>query len=166
MLMSHPADFTPVCATELARVVRLRPEFLRRDVQVLALSVDSLEEHHQWVADINAVSGVPSTRLPFPIVEDRRRRLAIRLGMLDAETTDNEGLPLTCRSVFVVGPDRRLKLSVLYPASTGRNFDEILRAIDSLQLTHLHRLATPVDWRMVIGVALQVTSLMESNSDL
>nr|XP_032836619.1 peroxiredoxin-6-like [Petromyzon marinus] len=147
MLMSHPADFTPVCTTELARVVRLCPEFSRRDVKLLALSVDSLAEHHQWVADISAVSGVASPRLPFPIVEDRRRRLAIRLGMLDAVNTDSEGLPLTCRSVFVVGPDRRLKLSVLYPASTGRNFDEILRAIDSLQLTHVHRLATPVDWR-------------------
>ncbi|HEY8551199.1 MAG TPA: peroxiredoxin [Vicinamibacterales bacterium] len=140
VLFSHPRDFTPVCTTELGLLAALEPEFRRRGVRIIGLSVDSLEAHRKWSKDIEAVTGhVPN----FPMIADQDRRVAALYGMLDQQTEDTA----TVRSVFVIGPDKRIKLVLTYPASTGRNFDELLRAIDSLQLTARHQLATPVNWR-------------------
>ncbi|KAG2461658.1 PRDX6 protein, partial [Polypterus senegalus] len=148
VLFSHPKDYTPVCTTELGRAARLAGEFQKRNVKMIALSIDSVEDHLGWSKDINSYNGEPaSTTLPFPIIADDKRELAIQLGMLDPDERDKDGIPLTARCVFIVGPDKRLKLSILYPATTGRNFDEILRVIDSLQLTAQKRVATPVDWK-------------------
>ncbi|XP_078741587.1 peroxiredoxin-6 [Lampetra fluviatilis] len=148
VLFSHPADFTPVCTTELARAASLHGEFEQRGVKMLGLSIDSAESHREWAKDIVAFMGsAAGTPLPFPIVADENRRLAVELGMLDPNEVDGRGMPLTARCVFVIGPDKRMKLSILYPASTGRNFDEILRAIDSLQVTAATQSATPVDWK-------------------
>ncbi|XP_028988329.1 peroxiredoxin-6-like [Betta splendens] len=149
ILFSHPRDYTPVCTTELGRVARLCGEFSRRNVKVIALSIDSVEDHRGWTVDILAYNGCdPACRsLPYPIIADRQRELAVALGMLDPDEKDKEGLPLTARCVFIIGPDKRLKLSLLYPATTGRNFDEILRVVDSLQLTAGRSVATPADWR-------------------
>ncbi|KAL6104183.1 prdx6 [Pungitius sinensis] len=149
ILFSHPRDFTPVCTTELGRAARLSTEFTKRNVKMIALSIDSLEDHHAWTKDILAYNGEESARcsLPFPIIADSKRELAVALGMLDADEKDKDGVPLTARCVFVIGPDKKLKLSVLYPATTGRNFDEILRVVDSLQLTAGRQLSTPADWR-------------------
>ncbi|XP_058651541.1 peroxiredoxin-6-like isoform X2 [Onychostoma macrolepis] len=153
VLFSHPRDFTPVCTTELGRAAQLSPEFIKRNVKLMALSVDSLEEHHGWSKDIMAYNNAePGSQFPFPIIADDRRELVERLGMLDPEEKDRSGMPLTARCVFVIGPDKKLKLSILYPATTGRNFDEILRVIDSLQLTAHNRVATPVDWRVRTSV--------------
>ncbi|KAA0708821.1 Peroxiredoxin-6 [Triplophysa tibetana] len=148
ILFSHPRDFTPVCTTELARAAKLSDEFKKRDVKMIALSIDSVEDHRKWSEDIMAFNqeNVRSP-LPYPIIGDNKRELAVLLGMLDPDERDKDGMPLTARCVFVVGPDKRLKLSVLYPATTGRNFDEILRVIDSLQLTATKKVATPVDWK-------------------
>jgi len=145
VLFSHPRDYTPVCTTELGRVVQLEHEFTKRGVKLIALSCDSVEDHKDWSKDIQAYVGV-SGNFPYPIIADPDRLIAKQLGMIDPDEIDNKGMPLTCRAVFVIGPDRRLKLSILYPATTGRNFDEILRAIDSLQLTARQKVATPVDW--------------------
>ncbi|XP_016109764.1 peroxiredoxin-6-like [Sinocyclocheilus grahami] len=148
VLFSHPGDFTPVCTTELGRAAQLSPEFSKRNVKLMALSVDSLQEHHDWSKDIMAYNNTePGSQFPFPIIADDRRELVEKLGMLDPEEKDHNGMPLSARCVFVIGPDKKLKLSILYPATTGRNFDEILRVIDSLQLTAHNRVATPVDWR-------------------
>ncbi|XP_043085713.1 peroxiredoxin-6-like isoform X2 [Puntigrus tetrazona] len=148
VLFSHPGDFTPVCTTELGRAAQLSPEFIRRDVKLMALSVDGVEEHQRWSQDIVAYNNTEAgSQLPFPIIADVRRELVQSLGMLDPDEKDPGGMPLSARCVFVIGPDKKLKLSILYPASTGRNFDEILRVIDSLQLTAHNRVATPVDWR-------------------
>ncbi|KAL0966273.1 hypothetical protein UPYG_G00293230 [Umbra pygmaea] len=146
ILFSHPRDYTPVCTTELGRAAKLSCEFSRRSVKMIGLSIDSLEEHHGWTKDILAYNREESG-LPFPIIADSHRELAVSLGMLDPDEKDKDGLPLTARCVFIIGPDKRLKLSLLYPATTGRNFDEILRVIDSLQLTAQNRVATPVDWQ-------------------
>lgn len=146
ILFSHPADFTPVCTTELARVAKLEPEFKKRGIKLIALSCDSVESHKGWIADIKAFGELPGD-FPYPIIADEKRDLAVKLGMLDPEEKDSKGLPLTARAVFVIGPDKRCKLSILYPATTGRNFDEILRSIDSLQLTAQKKVATPVDWK-------------------
>ncbi|XP_028817727.1 peroxiredoxin-6 [Denticeps clupeoides] len=147
ILFSHPRDFTPVCTTELACAASLSAEFAKRNVKMIALSIDSVADHLSWSKDIMACNtekaGGP---LPFPIIADDKRELATLLGMLDPDEMDKDGLPLTARCVFVVGPDKKLKLSILYPATTGRNFTEILRAIDSLQLTAQKKVATPVDW--------------------
>jgi alkyl hydroperoxide reductase subunit AhpC len=139
VLFSHPKDFTPVCTTELGVVAQLKPEFERRRVRVLGLSVDSLEAHREWARDIHAVTGAAPN---FPMIADTDRAVATRYGMLDPQAADTA----TVRSVFVIGPDHRIKLIVSYPASTGRNFDELLRAIDSLQLTATHQVATPANW--------------------
>lgn len=147
ILFSHPADFTPVCTTELARVVSLAPEFERRGVKMIALSIDSVQDHNAWIKDIQAYRDSSDKSLPYPILADPNRRLAVQLGMLDPKEKDGTGMPLTARCVFIVGPDKKLKLSLLYPATTGRNFDEILRVIDSLQLTQRLPCATPVDWK-------------------
>jgi alkyl hydroperoxide reductase subunit AhpC len=140
VLFSHPKDFTPVCTTELGLLAGLKPEFDRRNVRVLGLSVDSLEAHREWSKDIRAVTGAAPN---FPMIADTDRRVATLYDMLDPQAGDTA----TVRSVFVIGPDYRIKLMVTYPASTGRNFDELLRAIDSLQLTSSHQVATPANWR-------------------
>ncbi|CAO2637427.1 PRDX6 [Lemmus lemmus] len=153
ILFSHPRDFTPVCTTELGRAAKLAPEFAKMNVKMIALSIDSVEDHLAWSKsppsqDINAYNGdEPTEKLPFPIIDDKKRELAILLGMLDPSEKDEKGMPVTARVVFIFGPDKKLKLSILYPATTGRNFDEILRVIKSLQLTATKRVATPVDWK-------------------
>ncbi|KAI8738666.1 peroxiredoxin-6 [Biomphalaria glabrata] len=146
-LFSHPADYTPVCTTELARAVSLEPEFKKRNVKLIALSCDGVDSHIGWSKDILKFAGSDKTKLPYPIIADESRDLAVQLGMIDPDEKTKEGLPLTARAVFIIGPDKRLKLSILYPATTGRNFNEILRVIDSLQLTATKKVATPVDWK-------------------
>lgn len=140
ILFSHPADFTPVCTTELGRVAALKPEFDKRNVKVLGLSVDPLDDHKTWSADIAETQG---TALNFPLIADPDRTVADLYDMVPPAAANN----LTVRSVFVIGPDKTIKLMITYPASTGRNFDEILRVIDSLQLTADYQVATPVDWK-------------------
>ncbi len=140
VLFSHPKDFTPVCTTELGAVAKLKPEFDRRNVKVAGLSVDSVEDHHRWVGDIEETQG---TALNFPLIGDPDRTIATLYDMIHPNASDT----LTVRSVFIIGPDKKVKLSITYPASTGRNFDEILRVIDSLQLTAQHSVATPVNWQ-------------------
>jgi alkyl hydroperoxide reductase subunit AhpC len=140
VLFSHPKDFTPVCTTELGLLASLGPEFTRRGVRVMGLSVDGLDAHREWSKDILAVTGYAPD---FPMIADPDRRIATLYGMLDPLAGDTA----TVRSVFVIGPDKRVKLTLTYPASTGRNFDELLRAIDSLQLTARHQVATPVNWK-------------------
>ena len=140
VLFSHPADFTPVCTTELGRVAALKPEFDKRDTKVIGLSVDALDDHAKWSADIEETQG---TALNFPLIADSNREVADLYDMVPPAAENN----LTVRSVFVIGPDKKVKLIITYPASTGRNFDEILRVIDSLQLTANHSVATPVDWK-------------------
>ncbi|XP_013855525.1 peroxiredoxin-6 [Austrofundulus limnaeus] len=147
ILFSHPRDYTPVCTTELACAAKLADEFQKRNVKMIALSVDGVEDHCGWSKDVMALNGEAGKTLPYPIIADDKRELSVLLGMLDPDEKDKDGLPLTARCVFVVGPDKRLKLSILYPATTGRNFSEILRVIDSLQLTAQKKVATPVDWK-------------------
>jgi alkyl hydroperoxide reductase subunit AhpC len=141
VLFSHPKDFTPVCTTELGRVAALKPEFDKRNVKVIGLSVDPLDDHKRWVGDIKETQG---HALNFPLIADPDRKVANLYGMIHPNANDT----LTVRSVFVVGPDKKIKLTLTYPASTGRNFDELLRVIDSLQLTAKHKVATPVDWQL------------------
>ena len=139
VLFSHPKDFTPVCTTELGAVAKLKPEFDRRRVKVIGLSVDPVSEHKKWANDIEETQGAA---LNFPLLADPDRKVADLYGMIHPNASDT----MTVRSVYIIGPDKKLKLSLVYPASTGRNFDEILRAIDSLQLTANHSVATPADW--------------------
>jgi alkyl hydroperoxide reductase subunit AhpC len=138
ILFSHPADFTPVCTTELGRVAQLKEEFDKRNVKILALSVDPIEEHNEWTKDINETQ---NTTLNYPIIADDGT-VAEMYGMLHPEAADK----VPVRSVFIIGPDKKVKLTLTYPPSTGRNFDEILRVIDSLQLTEDYSVATPADW--------------------
>lgn len=145
ILFSHPADFTPVCTTELGYVSKIVGDFSKKNVKLIALSCDSVESHMGWTKDINAYTG--QSDFNFPIIADPKRDLAVKLGMLDPVEKDSAGLPLTCRAVFIVGPDKKLKLSMLYPATTGRNFDEILRVVESLQLTATKKVATPANWK-------------------
>jgi len=149
ILFSHPADFTPVCTTELGHMAELvtRGEFEKRNCKVIAVSCDPVETHKAWIQDILAHQGLKTNDLPYPIIADEKRDLAVQLGMLDDVDKDSKGMPVTARAVFIVGPDNKMKLSLLYPATTGRNFDEILRVLDSLQLTMYHSVATPVNWR-------------------
>lgn len=140
VFFSHPKNFTPVCTTELGSVARLKPEFDRRGVKVIGLSVDPLSDHRAWAGDIAETQG---HALNFPLIADPDRTIAGLYGMIHPNASDT----MTVRSVYVVGPDKRLKLKIDYPASTGRNFDEILRVIDSLRLTAEHDVATPADWR-------------------
>ena len=140
VLFSHPADFTPVCTTELGEVAKLKKAFADRGVKVLAVSVDPMDSHHEWIKDINETQ---NTTVNFPLIADPDRTVAELYDMIHPGEDDKA----TVRSVFVVGPDKKIKLTITYPASTGRNFDEILRVIDSLQLTTDHKLATPVNWR-------------------
>jgi alkyl hydroperoxide reductase subunit AhpC len=140
VLFSHPKDFTPVCTTELGAVARLKPEFDKRNTKVIAVSVDPVESHKEWTKDIEEVGNV---KLNYPIIGDPDRKVADLYGMIHPNASDTA----TVRSVFVIGPDKKVKLTITYPASTGRNFDEILRVIDSLQLTSKHQVATPADWK-------------------
>ncbi|XP_030381224.1 peroxiredoxin-6 [Scaptodrosophila lebanonensis] len=145
ILFSHPADFTPVCTTELARVGSLVPEFVKRGVKPIALSCDSVESHKGWIEDIKSYGKLQS--FDYPIIADDKRELALKLNMLDKDELNAAGIPLTCRAVFVIDNKKKLRLSILYPATTGRNFDEILRVIDSLQLTENKKVATPANWK-------------------
>jgi thioredoxin-dependent peroxiredoxin len=140
ILFSHPKDFTPVCTTELGAAARLKPEFDKRNVKVLGLSVDSLDSHNGWVGDIEETQG---SALNFPLIADSDRKVSDLYDMIHPNANDT----FTVRSVYVIGPDKKVKLTITYPASTGRNFDEILRVIDSLQLTANYSVATPVNWK-------------------
>lgn len=140
VLFSHPADFTPVCTTELGAVAKLRAEFDKRNVKVVALSADPLESHEKWIGDINETQ---KTQVNFPLIADPEFKVANLYDMIHPQVSDK----FTVRSVFVIGPDKKVKLTITYPASTGRNFDEILRVIDSLQLTAGYSVATPANWK-------------------
>jgi alkyl hydroperoxide reductase subunit AhpC len=140
VLFSHPADFTPVCTTELGAVAKLRTEFDKRNVKVLALSTDGLESHDKWIGDINETQ---NTAVNFPLIADPDFKVSKLYDMIHPEVSDK----FTVRSVFVIGPDKKVKLMITYPAATGRNFDEILRVIDSLQLTANYSVATPANWK-------------------
>jgi thioredoxin-dependent peroxiredoxin len=156
VLFSHPRDFTPVCTTELGYMAKIKPEFDRRKVKIIGLSVDPIDNHSKWVKDIEETQGHAPN---YPIIGDADFNVAKQYGMLPADTSgdptartpaDNQ----TVRNVFVVGPDKKIKLILIYPMTTGRNFDEVLRVIDSLQLTATHKVATPVNWRQVDEVII------------
>lgn len=140
VLFSHPKDFTPVCTTELGMVAKLKGEFDKRNAKVIALSVDDVKSHKGWIGDIEETQ---HTKMNFPILGDADRKVSKLYDMIHPEANDT----LTVRSVFIIDPNKKLRLSITYPASTGRNFFEILRVIDSLQLTSKHKLATPADWK-------------------
>ena len=140
VLFSHPKDFTPVCTTELGSLAGLKSEFDKRNVKVIGLSVDPVEDHRRWAADIKETQG---NALNFPVIADSDRKVSDLYDMIHPNANDT----LTVRSVFVIGPDKKVKLTLTYPASTGRNFAELLRVIDSLQLTARHSVATPADWK-------------------
>ena len=160
VLFSHPKDFTPICTTELGYMAKIKPEFDRRGVKIIGLSIDSVEDHKAWSKDIAETQG---TAPNYPMIADSDFKVAMAYGMLPAGTsgdpksrTPNDNM--TVRNVFVVGPDKKIKLILVYPMSTGRNFDEVLRVIDSLQLTSKHRVSTPVNWQpgedVVLGGAI------------
>lgn len=140
VLFSHPADFTPVCTTELGTVAGLKSEFAKRNTKVIGLSVDPVDSHKEWAQDIQDVTG---HALNFPLIADHDRKVSDLYDMIHPSASDTQ----TVRSVFVVGPDNKVKLTLTYPASTGRNFDELLRVIDSLQLTATHGVSTPANWK-------------------
>ena len=140
VLFSHPADFTPVCTTELGLTAKLKDEFAKRNVKAIALSVDPVDSHHEWIKDINEIQ---HTIVNFPILADSDRKVSTLYDMIHP----NANATLTVRSLFVIDPDKKIRLTITYPASTGRNFNEILRVIDSLQLTEYHKVATPGNWQ-------------------
>lgn len=140
ILFSHPKDYTPVCTTELGAVAKLKPEFEKRNVKVVGLSVDPLADHKGWIKDIEETQ---KCTMNFPLIADADRKVSNLYGMIHPNANDT----LTVRSVFVIDPNKKIRLIITYPASTGRNFDEILRVIDSLQLTDTHKVATPVNWK-------------------
>lgn len=152
VLFSHPADFTPVCTTELGTVANYYPEFEKRNVKVIALSVDGVESHMEWIKDINETQ---NTTVNFPIIADEDKHVAELYDMIHPNASES----FTVRSVFIIGPDKKIKLTLTYPASTGRNFDELLRVIDSLQLTAKYSVATPANWKdgdkVVISTAVK-----------
>jgi thioredoxin-dependent peroxiredoxin len=139
VIFSHPADYTPVCTTELGRTAALKGEFDKRGVKVIAVSVDPLDKHHGWTKDINETQ---NCNVEFPIIADEDKKVASLYGMIHPNASSSQ----TVRSLFIIGPDKKVKLIILYPASTGRNFNEVLRVIDSLQLTANHSVSTPADW--------------------
>src|SRR5215472_952837 len=168
VLFSHPKDFTPVCTTELGYMAKIKPAFEMRNVKVLGLSVDSADDHRAWAKDIEETQGSAPN---FPIISDADFHVSKLYGMLPAETSgdaktrtpaDNQ----TVRNVFVVGPDKKIKLVLVYPMTTGRNFDEVLRVIDSLQLTANHRVSTPVNWKQGEDVIIAGTVSDEEAKDL
>jgi alkyl hydroperoxide reductase subunit AhpC len=140
ILFSHPKDFTPVCTTELGEVARLKPEFEKRNTKVIGLSVDPVDSHKEWSKDIEETQG---HALNYPLIGDPDKKVAELYGMIHPNALDS----LTVRSVFIIGPDKKIKLTITYPASTGRNFQEILRALDALQLTANYSVSTPVNWK-------------------
>ncbi|MDB3917764.1 peroxiredoxin [bacterium] len=140
ILFSHPKDYTPVCTTELGYMSNIKPEFDKRNVKILAISVDPVDSHKGWVGDINETQ---NTKVNFPIIADPERKVSDLYDMIHPNADDT----LTVRSVFVIGADKKVKLTITYPASTGRNFDEVLRVVDSLQLTSDYQVATPVNWK-------------------
>jgi len=140
ILFSHPKDFTPVCTTELGYMAKVSGEFKKRNVKVLAISVDPLESHKGWIGDINETQGC---QVSYPLIADPEKKVAMLYDMIHPNAMDN----MTVRSVFVIGPDKKIKLMLTYPASCGRNFDELLRVVDSLQLTAKFKVATPVNWK-------------------
>jgi thioredoxin-dependent peroxiredoxin len=149
VLFSHPKDFTPVCTTELGYMAKIKPEFDRRGVKIIGLSVDPAEDHQRWADDIEETQG---TRPNYPIIGDADFRVSQLYGMLGADVSGNPGDRTAAdnqavRNVFVIGPDKKIKLILVYPMTTGRNFDEVVRVIDSLQLTAKHRVSTPVNWK-------------------
>ena len=151
VLFSHPKDFTPVCTTELGYVAKIKPEFDKRNVKVIGLSVDNVESHLKWEGDIGETQGTP---VNFPMIGDPERKVSDLYDMIHPNASDT----MTVRSVFVIGPDKKVKLTITYPASTGRNFDEVLRVIDSLQLTAQFKVATPANWKdggdVIIGAVV------------
>jgi thioredoxin-dependent peroxiredoxin len=140
ILFSHPKDFTPVCTTELGTMAKLMPEFKKRNVKILAISVDPIDSHKGWVKDINETQ---NCTVSYPIIADPEKKVAQLYDMIHPNALDN----MTVRSVFIIGPDKKIKLMLTYPASTGRNFDELLRVVDSLQLTAQYKVATPANWK-------------------
>jgi alkyl hydroperoxide reductase subunit AhpC len=140
ILFSHPKDYTPVCTTELGYVAKIKPEFEKRGVKVIGLSVDPLKDHEGWIRDINETQ---NTKVNFPMIADHDKKVSVLYDMIHPNASEN----FTVRSVFVIGPDKKVKLTLTYPAATGRNFDELLRVIDSLQLTANYQVATPVNWK-------------------
>ncbi len=158
ILFSHPKDFTPVCTTELGRVASLKREFDKRNTKVIGLSVDPLDSHQQWAQDIKDVTG---HQLNFPLIADHDRKVSDLYDMIHPNANDTQ----TVRSVFVVGPDNTVRLTLTYPASTGRNFDELLRSLDSLQLTARYQVATPADWQegedVIIGTGVSDEEAMK-----
>jgi alkyl hydroperoxide reductase subunit AhpC len=168
VLFSHPKDFTPVCTTELGYMAKIKPEFDRRDVKIIGLSVDSTQDHVGWARDIQETQGHAPN---YPLISDRDFQVSKLYGMLPAETSgdakvrtpaDNQ----TVRNVFVVGPDKKIKLILVYPMTTGRNFDEVLRVIDSLQLTAKHKVSTPVNWKQGEDVIIVGSVSDEEAKDL
>ena len=159
ILFSHPADYTPVCTTELGTTAKYKSEFDIRNVKVLALSVDALESHYGWVKDINETQ---NTEVNFPIIADEDKTISRLYDMIHP----NASATATVRSVYVIGPDKTVKLIITYPASTGRNFDELLRVIDSLQLTAYHKVATPANWKKGEDVVITPAVSSEDAKDL
>ena len=159
ILFSHPADYTPVCTTELGTVAKYKPEFDKRNVKVVALSVDGVDSHHGWVKDINETQ---HTTVNFPIIADEDKKVSELYDMIHPNASDK----FTVRSVFVIGDDKKVKLIITYPASTGRNFDELLRVIDSLQLTAYHKVATPANWKNGDDVVIAPAVTNEQNPSL
>ena len=157
VLFSHPADYTPVCTTELGAVAKLQAEFAKRNTKVLALSVDGVENHKGWISDINETQ---NTTVNFPIIGDKDRKVSDLYDMIHPNSSEN----FTVRSVFIIGNDKKVKLIISYPASTGRNFDELLRVIDSLQLTAKYSVATPADWKQGEDVVVS-TSIKTEDID-
>ena len=150
VLFSHPADFTPVCTTELGLTAKLKPEFDRRNVKALALSVDTVESHHRWITDIEQTQ---NTVVGFPIIADADKKVSVLYDMIHPE----QSVTATVRSLFIIDPDKKVRLILVYPMSTGRNFDEVLRAIDALQLTDAHAVATPGNWKEGDDVIIPLT---------
>jgi len=159
VLFSHPADYTPVCTTELGTVAKYKEEFAKRNAKVVALSVDGVESHKGWIKDINETQ---NTTVNFPIIADEDRKVADLYDMIHPNA-DNT---MTVRSVFLIGPDKKVKLMITYPASTGRNFDELLRVLDSLQLTAYHKVATPANWQNGDDVVISPAISTEDAKDI
>ncbi|GBG71531.1 hypothetical protein CBR_g8949 [Chara braunii] len=144
MLFSHPGDFTPVCTTELGKIAHMHREFEKRGVKLMGLSTDDVKQHEEWAKDVEAFGGSP---VKYPIIADPDRTVGQELNMMDPDLKDDKGHPLASRALHIIGPDKRIRLSFLYPGKVGRNMDEVLRVIDALQLAENHRIATPVNWR-------------------
>ncbi|MDQ1150786.1 peroxiredoxin [Sphingobacterium zeae] len=158
ILLSHPADYTPVCTTELGRTAQLSDEFKKRGVKAIAVSVDAIEDHHEWIKDINQVK---QTNVDFPLIADQDRLVSTLYDMIHPNASGTQ----TVRSVFIIDPQKKIRLTMTYPASAGRNFDEILRVIDSLQLSDQYKVATPADWNLgddvIISLGLTTSEAIE-----